>query len=361
MERSKKSLRGLCAGVVAAILAISAAQTLSAQSEGTDIRYIEFQSVKVREDGKKRIIELKAKTSVLPVGCKVEFLLTWRYQIVERFVVEVPADRRFSQDFPVKSYVPSPEPYAIHTQIVFPLEDQPKSVRQAIEADPKTFPPGAGPWAEYHEEHKFVLGSEAEIRAELDRVKTWFKERYTQLGRLDVLVDTNADAATAGTDFANSQGEFDAKKWRSMLDGEVLKPLKDLQKEIEEGLAGKQGDLIAYRRPLAELRELANAVAWRAVDRSMALYEAKGLEPAPEDAKPEGLATTVRGFKRSPPKGSDLARLVKKIDEAIDPPKAETPPAPETPPVEPPKPAEPGEPGKPGGSGASRSPGEGTS
>lgn len=344
-------LRGTVAAGLAAFLALAAAEPLGAQVEGTDILYIEYQSLKIREDGKKRTIELKAKSSVLPAGCKVEFLLTWRYQIIERYEVEFPADGRIEQEFVVKSYVPSPEPYALHTQILEP-KLQPKAVRKVMEEDTKTFPPGSVPWAEYHLEHQFRLGSEAEISAELDRIKTWFRERYTALGRLDVLADTNADAASAGTDFADSKGEFDPKKWRKSFDSDILKPIQELQKEIKDGLEGKHGDLVAYKRPLAELRELSSAVGWRAVDRSIELYKAKGLEPATEDTEPKDLSIAVRGYKRSPPKSADLAKMVKRIDDAIDPPKIETPPVssppePGTPAPAPPAPPAPAPPQPP--------------
>ncbi len=304
-----------CALLVSAL--IGWGSPLSGQSESLDVKYVELQSVKVKPEGKTCEITVKAKAPRLPVGCKVEFVLMWRYQKIEVYVVEVPANKRIEQTFTVKKYTPSADHYVLSTQLLEP-KNQPRSIGRQIDGDPETFPPGAVPWAEYHEEHKFLLGTEEEIAAEVLRIQTWFKERYTELAEMDVLVDNSADAAKEATEFADSKGEFEEKQWRKMLDGQVLDKIRSLQKEIGEGLLGKQADMVAYRRPLADLRELANAVAWRATVRSIELYKEKGLEPSKDDSEPKELEMTVRSFKRTPPKSKDLGKIVQRINEALE-------------------------------------------
>ncbi len=294
-----------------------ASSEADAQSESTDQTYVVIQSIKVREDGKKRVIALRAKTPQLPVGCKVQFLLTWRYQEIESYLVTVPSNKRIEEEFVVRQYSPSPEPYVIHTRLLEP-DKQPKKVAREITGDPKKFPPGAVPWAEFHNDHKFLLGTEAEIQAEQKRIQKWFKDRYVQFATLDKQVSDAATAVGEGAgEFVDKKGEFVEKKWRKWMDNDVLKPIREQQKDFEEGLLGKRGDLISYRMPLSDLRELSRAVAWRVTAKSIELYKELGLEPAKEDVEPEEIKTTVRGFKRRPPKGKDLQKMVSRINAAL--------------------------------------------
>ncbi len=289
----------------------------NAQSESTDQTYVEIQSIKVREDGKKRVIALKAKTPALPVGCKVQFLLTWRYQEIESYLVTVPSNKRIDEEFVVRQYSPSPEHYVIHTRLLEP-DKQPKKVEREITGNPNKFPPGAVPWAEFHNDHKFLLGTAEEIQAEQKRIQDWFKDRYIQFATLDKQVSDAASAVGEGAgEFVDKKGEFVEKKWRKWLDSDVLKPIREQQKEFDEGLLGKRGDLISYRMPLSDLRELSRAVAWRVTAKSIELYKEQGLEPAKEDVEPEEIKTTVRGFKRRPPKGKDLQKMVSRINSAL--------------------------------------------
>lgn len=308
-----RSMRRRALGAAAVLMLVATASSpLSAQSEGTDIRYVEISSLKVRENDGKLVIEVKASAPKLPVGCKVEFLLTWRYQTIERYVVTVPANQRFDEEFKVDSYTPSPEKYVFRTQLIEP-KDQPRAVRKAMEDDPETFPPGAVPWTEFQTEHEFTLGTEAEIRAERERIQTWFKEHYTNLAKLDGMVADAVKAVQAKTDYVDGKGEFQEKKWRKMMDDEVLAELKKLQDTIREGLKGQNAELLSYRRTLADLRELVNSVAFRVTDKSIELYKELGVDVSEADEKHEGVETTVRGYKRQPPPAKHLGKLVDSI------------------------------------------------
>ncbi|MGA1781575.1 MAG: hypothetical protein ACO4CW_14710, partial [Planctomycetota bacterium] len=58
--------------------------------------------------------------------------------------------------------------------------------------------------------------------------------------------------------------------------------------------------------------------ALRATSRSIELYEEKGLSPAEEDKAPEAIVTKVPGFNKRVPKGSDLQKIVNRINDKLD-------------------------------------------
>ena len=305
---------------IAAVMSIIAGQwsaSLLAQSESLDVKYVEIISIQQRVDGKKHFLDVKAKAPNLPVDCKVQFILTWNYQRVQTHVVKVPTSKRIEESFLIKDYAPSPTHYVMRTQLEEP-KDQPRKVRQEMEKDTKTFPAGAVPWAEHHEDKKFLMGTPEEIQAAVAQIQEWFKERYTALGGLDRKVSSAVKAVESGEKYVNGKGEFEEKKWRDMMDKEVLQPIREYQADFEEGLMGKKMDMLAYRMPLSDLRELSRAVALRTTQRSVTLYEEKGLDPVKDDLEPEGVSTVVRGFKRERlPKSSDLGKMVRKMNLAI--------------------------------------------
>ena len=325
MLQSLRFGRGAALLAVLLLLAGGSWSTLSAQSEAVDVTYVELTSVKQVHEGKSHFIEIKAKTPNLPVGCKVMVILSWNYQRIQSHVFTVPSNRRLEERFKIKNYAPSPQHYVIRTQLL-EMKDQPRKVSREMERDPKTFPPGAEPWAEQHDEKKFLMGTPEEIEAELKRVRDWFNERWRAIAGLDRKVANAAKAVREGTEYVNGKGEFEDDKWRKMMDDDVLKPIREYQKEIEEGLTGGRADMVAYRSPLADLRELSRAVALRVTKKSIDLYKEKGLSPAAEDSEPEEIVTKVRGFRgKRVPRSADLEKIVKRITTKLAPPKSPEP------------------------------------
>ena len=314
------SARSLPALLFAGLLSLwSGAGTapLHAQSESLDVKYVEIQSIKQRKEGKKHFLDVKAKTPKLPVDCKVQFILTWNYQRVQIHVVKVPSSKRIEESFEIKDYAPSPTHYVMRTQLLEPHE-QPRKVKNEMAQDVKTFPPGAVPWAEHHDDKKFLIGTPEEIAEAVEKIQGWFKERWRALAGLDRKVSDAAKAVDAGEEYVNGKGEFEAKKWRDMMDKEVLTPIREYQEDFEAGLMGKKMEMLAYRMALADLREFSRAIALRTTQKSVKLYKAQGLEPAEEDLEPEGVSTNVRGFKRKRlPKSKDLLKMIARIKQGI--------------------------------------------
>jgi len=300
--------------VIALLGLLLAGAPAEAQSENSRA-YVTIESVKVRADDDARFIDVQATVS-LPPGCKLEFVLTRQSAAVQTNLVTVPENRKVRESFKIETPSPSAVPYTYLTRIA-PLEDQPRAVRRAIEGDPKAYPPSIVPFQKYHFDKSFPSGTEAEIAAEVARVRKWFKSEYTALAKLDQAVSKARKEVEEGTDYVDRQGGLDAKKWRKMMDDEVLEPLRQAQKLYNEGLAGNRADLIAYRPALADLRTLSSAVALRATSRSIELYEEKGLSPAEEDKAPEAIVTKVPGFNKRVPKGSDLQKIVNRINDKL--------------------------------------------
>ena len=310
----------------AALIFVGSTTPLSAQpSESRDMTYVELTSVKQVHEGDDHFIEIKAKVPHLPVGCKVVFILSWNYQRTQSNVFTVPANKRIEERIKIKHYAPSATPYIMQTELV-KLKDQPRKVKRELEKDPKTFPPGAEPWSEHHDDKKFLMGTKEEIAAEIQRINEWFDVRWKAIAGLSLNVYKAAKGVEAGTDYVNGKGEFEEDKWRKMMDKDVLQPLRDYQKEIAEGLTGSRTDLIAYRPALADLRELTRAVALRVTKKSIEVYKSKGLPAAAEDEEPEELNTRPRGFRgKRIPKSKDLEKIVNRMKLKLAPPKSEKP------------------------------------
>ena len=319
MKRLCRPVLGALAGLLAIFLVLSPA-SLEAQGEGRgpngeDLRFVSFTSIKVVPTGKAKnsyTIEIRAKSNSLPLGTKVDFLLTCRSQTIETYTEEVPGNKRISSDFVIKNVHPGPDKYMFRT--VIDLKKQPTGVRKQIEKDKARFPPAGNPWTEFHFENQFNIGTAAEIAAEVAEIRKWFVSRYTELAKLDGEVSSKVKGTEDGTstDFLGKDGSFEEKKWRKWFDSKVVDRLVEIQKEIKESFVKPR--FSAHRLVLANLSELTNSVAWRAIDKSAGLYRSLDLRPNPADIKPEELEIQVRSSRRRVPRKSDLRRLLEKIN-----------------------------------------------
>ena len=242
----------------------------------------------------------------------MEFVLTREFSELQVNMVTVPSNGKIRESFKIENYAPSEAEFIYMTRIL-PLDDQPRSVRKEIEGDPETYPPSIIPLQRYHYEQRFSSGTPEQIAAEKKRVRKWFVTEYEKLAKLDGAQREAIKLVEEAEEYVDSKGALDPKKWRKMMDKDILDVLRASQKLYGEGLAGTRADLLAYRFILVDLQTLSNAVALRVTDRSIQLYEAHGLTPVDEDKKPEGINTKVPGFSKRIPKGEDLGRMVGRI------------------------------------------------
>ena len=194
-------------------------------------------------------------------------------------------------------------------QVVLVVLVEAKSVVRALEKDKEYFNPALHPWTTTHWKDDFSLATKEELAAELAWCQDFFKSRYEKLGKWDRKVKDASDAADKGEDYVDGE-TLDTKKWRKLLDDEVIPGIVKIQEEINEGFKGNR--LRPYRRELSNLQEIANCVAYRVTRTSRSIYKSFDLTPVAADTKPEKLVTKTR--QRPPIRGKYLGKLIKQIN-----------------------------------------------
>ena len=301
------------------LLLVLAPTSLNAQGEGrgpdgTDLRLFEFTKIEATKDDKsgKYTLVIQAKTPEIPVGTKVDLLLTWRSQLIQTFTVTVPANKKLREELSLKKLEPTADKYMFRT--VIDPKKQGSKARKALEKKDKLFPAVAAPWTEFHFDHQFVIGTKEEIEAALQGVRDWFSVRYTEMATLDAKVRAGIKAIEAGSDYVNSKGDFEETKWRSFMDKDVIERLVEMQEEVRTGFTEPR--FAAHRLALSYLLELSVAVGKRSTNESKKMYQAQGLTASKKDTKPQKLDVSVRSGRRIP-RSSDLNQLVLKINKLL--------------------------------------------
>ncbi|MGE4631569.1 MAG: hypothetical protein AAEJ47_00885 [Planctomycetota bacterium] len=282
--------------------------------DGEDLTLLEFTKILVtkNEENGRYVITIIASAPKIPVGTKIDLLLTWRSQLVQTFTVTLPANRKLREELLVKKLEPSPDKYMFRS--VIDPKKQTAKVNKDLEREKTLFPAAAAPWTEFHFGHQFIIGTAEEIEASLKETRAWFIERYTKMAKRDAEVRDGVKSIEAGTAYTKANGEFDEKKWRDFMDKKVISELVEMQEEIRKNFQNPR--FLAHRLALSYLLELSVAVGKRSTNESKKLYAAKGLSPSPLDTKPEKLEVKVRSGRRIP-RGSDLNDLVQKINKLI--------------------------------------------
>lgn len=316
---SKPMLTMVLACVVLLLGSLFASDRALAQGEGRgpdgeDLTLLEFTKILVtkNEENGRYSITATASAPKIPVGTKVDLLLTWRSQLIQTFTITIPANRKVREELLVKKLEPSPDKYMFRS--VIDPKKQTSKVNKELEKDKVLFPPAAAPWTEFHFDHQFVIGSAEEIEASLKEIRAWFVERYKKMAKRDGEVRDGAKAVEAGTDYTRPSGEFDEKKWRDFMDKKVISELVDVQEEIRKNFQDPK--FLAHRLALSYLLELSVAVGKRTTNESKKLYTAQGLSPSPLDTKPQKLDVKVRSGRRIP-RGTDLNDLVQMVNKLI--------------------------------------------
>ncbi len=292
--------------------------TLFAQGEGRgpdgeDLKLLEIVKIDVEKNDKDLyVINFAANSPKIPVGTRIDLLLTWRSQLVQTFTVTVPANRKFRESLTVKKLEPSPDKYMFRS--VIDPKKQTSKVNKEFEKKTELFPAAAAPWTEFHFKHQFVIGTAEEIEASLKETRDWFIERYSKMAKRDADVRDGVKSVEEGTGYTKPSGEFDEKKWRTFMDKKVISELVEMQEEIRKNFQDPR--FLAHRLALSYLLELSVAVGKRTTNESKKLYTSKGLDPSPLDTKPEKLEVKVRSGRRVP-RSSDLNDLVQKINNLI--------------------------------------------
>lgn len=304
----------------AAVLALSVLGLLAgarahAQPE-TMVHVITLASVKADKQDGKWVITVVGAAPKVPVGTKVDFQITWRSQVLESFRETLDSPSQFTVTLKPKSGFATTDDLLLQTLIS--LKDpesgqsiQSKKVQDAIKADPVTFAPERAPWTDYHFDRTFRLTTAEDLEAELVEVRKFFEDRYLALAGLDRAVSDRVKAVQAGTEFMNKD-KFESKKWRKWFDDDVVKPIVDLQKELEK--TQQNPKFVPYRTPLYLLSELSNAIGKRVLAAQSDLYKEKGVELSAKEAEPEDLSTVVRRKKVTK---RYLAGLVSQIQKAL--------------------------------------------
>ena len=117
-------LRGLSLGALL-VLSLALLPSLAhAQGEGrgpggTDLRLFEFIKIESIKSDKSKVYTLviQAKTPKIPVGTKIDLLLTWRSQLIQTFTITVPANRRIREELKLKALEPTADKYMFRTVI----------------------------------------------------------------------------------------------------------------------------------------------------------------------------------------------------------------------------------------------------
>lgn len=293
--------------------------SLEAQGEGRgpngeDLRLLELIRIEVSkdEDSGRYTLEIQGKATKVPVGTKVDLLLTWRSQLVETFTITLPSNRKFRESFKLKPLEASSHKYMFRS--VIDPKKQTSKVKKELAKDEDLFPPAAAPWTEFHFDNQFVIGSPEEIAAAKKLIQDYFVNTYTELAKIDAQVRKSIADCSEGLDYRRSSGDFDESAWRKFMDKKVIDVVTDYQEEIVKGFTDPK--FLAYRLALSHLRDLSVAVAKRATHESIKLYRVEGLEPSSNDVKPEKLDIKVKSGNRVP-RNSDLNNLVQKINALV--------------------------------------------
>ncbi|MEM7167091.1 MAG: hypothetical protein AAF581_16635 [Planctomycetota bacterium] len=301
-----------CWRMAAIIVACTICSSALAQKE-TRRDLISLKSVQATKKDGKWVIAVRGAGKKLPKGTKVNFHLTWRGQDVAVFKESVSGD--FNLNLSPKKVPITQDEFFIKTIIL--LEDQTTKVKKRIKGDTDTFAPAAAPWTSHFFDHGVRLATSEEIAAELQEIKKYFKERYTELAKMDQKVKTNVEAAEAATDF-DKGGAFDTKKWRKWFDTDVVGRIKEIQEEINT--AHTESRFLPYRRTLFLLTEVSAGVGRRSLSRQKKLYSSKSATLTDAEKAPEGLDT--ESVRRRRVSDRYLNELIKQINEELKPKKA---------------------------------------
>lgn len=302
-------------GVLVALGLLGWVGSLKAQPESM-IRLITLTSVTAAKEDGKWVITAQGAAPKLPAGAKVDFQVTWRSQVLQSFRETLESPAAFTVSLKPKAGFASTDGLLLQTVVY--LKDatsgqsvQPKKVLDAIKADPESFPPNRAPWTDYNFDLTFQLTTPEDMQAELEQTRKFFEDRYVALAKLDRVVADQVKAVQAGSEFV-TKDKFDAKKWRKWFDDDVVKPIVDLQKEIEK--AHENPQYIPYRTALFLLQELSGAIGKRVLTAQADLYKEKNVELSAAEGEPEGLSTAIRRKKVTK---RYLADLVSDIQKAL--------------------------------------------
>ncbi|HIC23640.1 MAG TPA: hypothetical protein EYO84_09455, partial [Planctomycetes bacterium] len=87
--------------------------------DGEDLTLLEFTKILVTKNEKNGRYSITATASApkIPVGTKVDLLLTWRSQLIQTFTITIPANRKVREELLVKKLEPSPDKYMFRSVI----------------------------------------------------------------------------------------------------------------------------------------------------------------------------------------------------------------------------------------------------
>jgi hypothetical protein len=267
------------AGIVAAVLLLSTA--VAAQDP---LPFLELTAIKAVPKGKGWEIEFSGTAPRLPDGTIIEFSIIWRTQPLRTFDHKLDATGRFHEKRHLEDLVGfAPE---VYLKAKIDYVRQPRSVQEAMEKDPATFPIERGPWSVRFWGHRFALGTEAQVAAQEESVRTFFRESLKRALAIEKTFRGARAGAKDGSRFQKA-GAFDSGAWQKTVETEVRDPLRELQRE----LAAEKGTLriLPHQRDFGYLNGIVNAIARRSYERSRSLYDELGLSPDPADLSPREI------------------------------------------------------------------------
>ncbi len=120
----------------------------------------------------------------IPAGAKIEFGIEYRFRSIASFEYEYKGGRRSGIKFVWAPKIRLPVDTYVLTSCM-PLKIQTAKVRKAIASKKKKFPPLSEPWPWFHKKEEFILGTEAEQKAEEREVAKFFKDWTDRLLKLN--------------------------------------------------------------------------------------------------------------------------------------------------------------------------------
>lgn len=206
-DRAVLSLPGM--SIVLGIISLSVSFSLRVWADDTDYTpLVTLKGAKVLEVPGKKPTKSKARSveflfdidENVPVGAKIEFGLEYRFRAIARFVYVYKGGRRTGIKFVWTPKIRLP----VDTYMLFssmPLKIQTPKVRKAIERKKERFPPLSEPWSWFHKKEEFILGTEAEQKAEEMEVAKFFKDWADRLVKLNGEFVESCEEAEAKTKF----------------------------------------------------------------------------------------------------------------------------------------------------------------
>ena len=281
-----------------------------AMAQEGDVRRITLTKAKPVRDGKVWKLQVAGECPNVPSGIKVRFELTWRSNVVGTYHV-ITSGPKFADEFELKKASRVIGDKIFIRTSVHPKE-QKKSALKKLEATPAFFPPKQHPWTDHHIEQAFVLGDASEVAALKKEMQDFFKGHIEALFAIDLKVSDASNRAKEAEEFVKD-GQLDRAAWRSFFDSELVEPVKATQKDLEKLFTDLK--FAAHRSSVADLLEIANCVARRALKKQEGVYEKYGEKLKRDERKPEGLVTDTRS--RRVPRLSYLESQRERIHQAL--------------------------------------------